>query len=142
MQQQRRIRARYLVGCDGGSSTVRKQIGAKLEGTPVIQRVQSTFIRAPRLAELMSRPPAWCCYAVNPRRCGTVFAIDGHGSWLVHNHLNADEPEFDSVDRDHALRVLYALGKDARMPRAYGALVQEQRRLGQAQMDARRNWRS
>ena len=28
---------------------VRKQIGAKLEGTPVIQRVQSTYIRAPQL---------------------------------------------------------------------------------------------
>jgi len=45
-------------------------------------------------------------------------------------------------DAEAALRVLYALGKDARMPRAYGALVQEQRRIGQAQMDARRNWRS
>ena len=38
----RLIRCRYLVGCDGGSSGVRKQMGAKLEGTPVIQRVQST----------------------------------------------------------------------------------------------------
>ena len=46
--------------------------------------------------------PAWSCYAVNPRRCGTVFAIDGHETWLVHNHLNAEEPEFDSVDRDWA----------------------------------------
>ena len=42
-QQERRIRARYLVGCDGGSSMVRKAIGAKLEGTAVIQRVQSTI---------------------------------------------------------------------------------------------------
>lgn len=45
-------------------------------------------------------------------------------------------------DAEAALRVLYGLGKDPRMPRAYGALVQEQRRLAQAQMDARRNWRS
>ena len=28
----RTLRARYLVGCDGGSSAVRKQIGAKLRG--------------------------------------------------------------------------------------------------------------
>jgi 2-polyprenyl-6-methoxyphenol hydroxylase-like FAD-dependent oxidoreductase len=42
----RTVRCRYMVGCDGGSSVVRKQIGAKLEGTAVIQRVQSTFIRA------------------------------------------------------------------------------------------------
>lgn len=45
-------------------------------------------------------------------------------------------------DAEAALRVLYGLGKDPRMPQAYGALVQEQRRLGQAQADARRNWRS
>jgi DNA polymerase-3 subunit epsilon len=45
-------------------------------------------------------------------------------------------------DAEAALRVLYALGRDARMPRAYGAMVQEQRRLFQVQADARRNWRS
>lgn len=46
-----------------------------------------------------------------------------------------------SDDAEAALRVLYALGRDARVPRAYGAFVQEQRRLGQAQADARRMWR-
>ena len=45
-------------------------------------------------------------------------------------------------DAEAALRVLYALGRDARMPRAYGAMVQEQRRLSQKQADARRMWRS
>lgn len=111
-QQERRLRCRYLVGCDGGSSFVRKAIGAKLEGTPVIQRVQSTYIRAPRLRSLIPGKPAWSCYAVNPRRCGTVFAIDGHETWLVHNHLNPDEPEFDSIDRDWAIRQILGVGED------------------------------
>jgi DNA polymerase-3 subunit epsilon len=44
-------------------------------------------------------------------------------------------------DAEAALRVLYALGKDSRVPVAYGALVQEQRRLAHAQADARRMWR-
>ncbi|KML59153.1 monooxygenase [Burkholderia cepacia] len=107
----RHVRARYLVGCDGGSSTVRKQIGSKFEGTAMIQRVQSTYIRAPGLAALVRTPHAWCSYSVNPRRCGTVFAIDGRETWLVHNHLNPDEPEFDSVDRDWSIRQI--LGVDA-----------------------------
>lgn len=47
-----------------------------------------------------------------------------------------------SDDAEAALRVMYALGRDARVPRAYGALVQEQRRLSQAQQDQRRMWRS
>ena len=42
-------------------------------------------------------------------------------------------------DAEAALRVLYALGRDARIPRAYGAMVQEQRRLSQMQADARRD---
>lgn len=108
--QERSIRCRYMVGCDGGSSTVRKAIGAKLEGTPVIQRVQSTYIRAPRLRGMLGGKPAWSYYSVNPRRCGTVFAIDGRETWLVHNHLNPDEPEFDSVDRDWSIRQI--LGVD------------------------------
>jgi len=109
---QRKLRARYLVGCDGGSSGVRKQMGAKLEGTAVIQRVQSTFIRAPKLRAMLPGRPAWCYYSVNPRRCGTVFAIDGHDTWLVHNHLNAEEPEFDSVDRDQSIRDILGVGPD------------------------------
>lgn len=108
----RAIHARYLVGCDGGSSMVRKQIGAKLEGTAVIQRVQSTYIRAPQLRALIPGKPAWSYYAMNPRRCGTVFAIDGHETWLVHNHLNAEEPEFDSVDRDTSIREILGVGPD------------------------------
>lgn len=107
-----RIRCRYLVGCDGGSSTVRKAIGAKLDGTPVIQRVQSTYIRAPGLRERIPGKPAWSYYSVNPRRCGTVFAIDGHETWLVHNHLNPDEPDFDTIDRNWAIRQILGVGED------------------------------
>ena len=47
------VRARYLIGCDGGRSLVRKAIGAVFAGTPVIQRVQSTYIRAPKLLGLV-----------------------------------------------------------------------------------------
>lgn len=48
-----------------------------------------------------------------------------------------------SDDAEAALRVLLALGRDVRVPRTYGALVQEQRRLALAQADERRlnKWR-
>jgi DNA polymerase-3 subunit epsilon len=44
-------------------------------------------------------------------------------------------------DAEAALLVLYALGKDARVPPGYAALVQEQRRLSRSQDEARRFWR-
>src|SRR3954470_9403154 len=45
----RRVSCRYLIGCDGARSVVRKAMGAELAGDAVIQRVQSTYIRAPGL---------------------------------------------------------------------------------------------
>src|SRR5262249_54660733 len=98
------IRCRYLAGCDGGRSTVRKAIGAELAGIPIYQRVQSTYFRAPKLKSLLRGEPAWMYLAFNPRRCGTMMAIDGKETWLIHNFLYNDEPDYDSVDRDWAIR--------------------------------------
>ena len=47
-----------------------------------------------------------------------------------------------SDDAEAALMVFYALAADARMPKAYGAMLQEQRRLGLAQQDERRFWKN
>ena len=85
-----RIAASFAIGCDGSRSLVRKSIGANLSGTPVIQRVQSTYIEAPELKSMMaSHKPAWMVLSLNPRRSGTTVAIDGHDRWLIHNHLQA-----------------------------------------------------
>lgn len=46
------------------------------------------------------------------------------------------------ADAEAALRVLYTLGRDPRVPRSYGAFVQEQRRYNFAQADERRFWKS
>ena len=108
------IVADYLIGCDGGRSTVRKQIGARLAGTDIVQRVQSTYIHAPDLKHLITQKPAWMTMSLNPRRCGTTVAIDGKDNWLIYNHLASDETEFDSVDRDWALRTILGVKPDFR----------------------------
>jgi len=108
------IACAFLVGCDGGKSTVRRAIGATLVGTPVIQRVQSTHIRAPDLIGLMPGKPAWLIFSLNPRRCGTTIAIDGRETWLIHNFLYHGEPEFDSIDRDWAIRTILGVGPEFR----------------------------
>jgi 2-polyprenyl-6-methoxyphenol hydroxylase-like FAD-dependent oxidoreductase len=104
--------ASFLVGCDGARSMVRKGIGATLDGTPVIQRVQSTRIRAPELLGRMSGKPAWLNYSLNPRRCGALLAIDGKEQWLIHNFLYRDEADFETVDRDWAIRAILGVGPD------------------------------
>ena len=107
----RRIDCRFLIGCDGARSVVRKAIGAEFSGDAVIQRVQSTFIRAPDLIGRQRHARAWGTGAINPRRSGMVYAIDGSERWLVHNYLKPDEGDFEQVDRDGCLRTI--LGVDA-----------------------------
>jgi 2-polyprenyl-6-methoxyphenol hydroxylase-like FAD-dependent oxidoreductase len=107
----RRQNCRYLIGCDGARSVVRKAIGAELSGDAVVQRVQSTYISAPGLIDRQQSAPAWGTGAINPRRSGMVYAIDGRERWLVHNYMKPGEGDFDSVDRDFCLRTI--LGVDA-----------------------------
>ena len=50
--------------------------------------------------------------SLNPRRCGTVVAIDGRETWLIHNHLNRAEETFDNVDRDWSIRNILGVGPE------------------------------
>ena len=108
----RRAGCRFLIGCDGARSVVRKAIGAELSGDAIIQRVQSTFIRAPGLIDRQQHASAWGTGAINPRRSGMVYAIDGRERWLVHNYMKAGEGDFDSVDRDACIRTILGVGAD------------------------------
>jgi 2-polyprenyl-6-methoxyphenol hydroxylase-like FAD-dependent oxidoreductase len=108
----RRVSCRFLIGCDGARSVVRKAIGAELNGDAIIQRVQSTFIRAPGLIDRQQHASAWGTGAINPRRSGMVYAIDGRERWLVHNYMKSGEGDFDSVDRDACIRTILGVGAD------------------------------
>jgi 2-polyprenyl-6-methoxyphenol hydroxylase-like FAD-dependent oxidoreductase len=105
------IRCRYLIGCDGARSTVRKAIGAEFEGDANVMRVQSTYFRAPDLIKRQQCQSAWGTGAINPRRTGMVYAIDGRERWLVHNYMKPGEGDFEQVDRDACIRAI--LGVDA-----------------------------
>jgi hypothetical protein len=87
-------------------------IGAQFVGDAVVQRVQSTYIRAPQLIGRMQAAPAWGMLSLNPRRSGAVYAIDGRETWLIHNYLKAGETEFDSIDRDWSIRTILGVGSD------------------------------
>jgi 2-polyprenyl-6-methoxyphenol hydroxylase-like FAD-dependent oxidoreductase len=104
--------ARFLVSCEGGRSLVRRAIGAQLVGDDVVQRVQSTWFRAPDLIHRITKPDAWMSYLYTTERAGNLVAIDGRETWLVHNYLLPDEADADSVDRDHCLRRLLGVGPE------------------------------
>jgi 2-polyprenyl-6-methoxyphenol hydroxylase-like FAD-dependent oxidoreductase len=103
-----KIFARYLIGCDGAHSSVRRQIGAKLSGDNRVVEVQSTYIFASDLLDMMPGP-AWGIDCINPRSCGLVFAIDGRERWLVHHFLRPGDVS-SAVDRDRAIREILGVG--------------------------------
>jgi 2-polyprenyl-6-methoxyphenol hydroxylase-like FAD-dependent oxidoreductase len=104
--------SQYLAGCDGGKSEIRKAIGARLVGDAVVQKVQSTFIRAPSLLGLMKEKPAWATFSTNPGRSGNMYAIDGRETWLIHNYLRPGEDDFEAVDRDRCIRLILGVRPD------------------------------
>jgi 2-polyprenyl-6-methoxyphenol hydroxylase-like FAD-dependent oxidoreductase len=110
----RPMHCRFLIGCDGARSVVRKAIGAKLSGDNVVQRVQSTYIRAPDLLQRQQHERAWGTGSINPRRSGMVYAIDGRERWLVHNYMKPDEGDFEQVDRDACIRTILGVDADFR----------------------------
>jgi len=108
----RRHSTRYLVGCDGSRSTVRRQLGVKLEGDDTFLRVQATYLRAPQLIAMQRHERAWMTHSVNPMLNGNVIAIDGRERWMIFNYLRRDQTDFDAVDRDGTIRAILGVGPD------------------------------
>ena len=107
------VRARFLAGCDGGRSSVRRQMGVELRGDAQLGRTRSSLIRAPGLGALFGdRRPAWMSWVSNPRVRGTVIAIDGRDVWLAHRSLSGRMQDFDDLDFDQSIRDLLGVGAD------------------------------
>ena len=105
------INSRYLIGCDGGSSSVRSQLGIRLVGDAEISRARTSLVRSGAIKDLFPGKPAWMAWALNPRTTGTVVAIDGEELWLIHRTFSTSR-EFESVDRDQSIRDVLGVGQD------------------------------
>ncbi|WP_406274177.1 FAD-dependent monooxygenase [Nocardia sp. NBC_00881] len=86
----------FLVGCDGGNSLVRQQLGAQLTGTDTVFQAVSTYFRAPALNEYI-RPRTWMTWSMNHDALGVTIAIDGQALWLTHTFLPTDT-DTDLID--------------------------------------------
>lgn len=77
------IEADYLVGCDGGGSVVRKQLGIEFEGDAGIVRafmggsMVSCFIRLAPPTGAKWPEPAWQYWIVNAEARGLCIPVDG-----------------------------------------------------------------
>jgi 2-polyprenyl-6-methoxyphenol hydroxylase-like FAD-dependent oxidoreductase len=90
-------RSRYLVGCDGGRSPIRRQLGIQLNGVDVLAGNVSVYFRAPKLIEYDRNGPAWMYWIINADQFGTLVALDGKELWLLHLAVPPGK-DFDEVD--------------------------------------------
>lgn len=79
------LRTEYVVGCDGGTSTVRRAIGARLDGdAEASERRHSVYFRSPDLRAHLGERPGWMYWWYGPTYRGSVVVLDGRDLYLCH----------------------------------------------------------
>ncbi len=103
------FQADYLLGCDGGHSTVRRQLGIEFEGDGRIIRpfmggsMLGVYFRAARSRSWLRPAPAWGYWVINPDIRAVFMTIDGDDRFVMHVAL-PPEGEPRSVD---AVEMIY-----------------------------------
>jgi 2-polyprenyl-6-methoxyphenol hydroxylase-like FAD-dependent oxidoreductase len=134
------VRCRWLVGCDGGNSIVRRSLGIRYEGhaagDPAFMsgRMLSFYIRSPALAALLLARRAWQSYTMSPGARSAFIALDGKGDYagLASLPPGADAATFDlgpllraAIGADLAVEILSVKAWTAGL-----ALVADRYRVG------------
>ena len=114
--ERQEIRARYLLGIDGASSTVRKALGFCMIGDDGTAHrafmggtMLSTFIRAPTLIAASNRPPTHMTWIINPDMRAMMYSQDGRELWVVHYQV-PQGIDWRTVDTRATIRAM--LGAD------------------------------
>ncbi|TBR14734.1 MAG: monooxygenase [Rugosibacter sp.] len=95
--------ARFVAGCDGARSMVRRTLGIKLQGDDNLMHAMMATITAPDLLKKTGCSPAWMYWIINPRQTGAIVALDGKDEWVV-NAFFSEKPDEASFDWDTAVR--------------------------------------
>jgi 2-polyprenyl-6-methoxyphenol hydroxylase-like FAD-dependent oxidoreductase len=108
------IESAYIVGCDGGTSKVRKAIGASFSGDPALTRVVSLHISAPDLVSRLPHKPAHRYFLVNREQMGGAVTLNGRDLWSIHVMLPSIDTDPAALDRHRAIRAITGFGPDFR----------------------------
>src|SRR4051812_18260836 len=97
------LQARYLVGCDGGASGVRKALGIALEGQGGLGTLRQVLFRCDELiarVPLAGRGRHFCFADADPRMIGTTMVVQSdQRHFTFHTGLPADA-DFAAVIRE------------------------------------------
>lgn len=84
------VRAHYLVGCDGGRSSIRRALGIRYQGQDGLEdafyggRMFATHLRAPTLyREMLGSRRAWMYWALGAKSRTAFISVNGDDEFLV-----------------------------------------------------------
>jgi hypothetical protein len=90
------IHGRYLVGCDGGSSVVRKQLGFKMDGNPNLLEMRQALFHCPALYDKVNAP-----------RARHYHRIDDHWTLMIVQDSRRHFTLHAVVDTDDDMKTLF-----------------------------------
>ena len=110
---ERAIRASYLVGADGVSSTVRRGLGVRLEGSSAGKSNLGILFRSEQLADRVQLDPAVQYWIVGETYAGMVGTMDRAGLWWsIVQGYDPSAPHFADVDAAQIVRSLIGVDVD------------------------------
>jgi 2-polyprenyl-6-methoxyphenol hydroxylase-like FAD-dependent oxidoreductase len=104
------VRARYVVGCDGAGSEVRRQLGVPFEGTLLDYSV-SAMVRVPQMVIPAATRGGERYILIGPDGAWCVFtSVDGRTIWRITLVGSQERLNLDDIDMRAAIR--WAIGRD------------------------------
>lgn len=99
------IAAQYIVGCDGGRSTVRETLGLAMQGTPILTYTTNVIFRCPHLLSLHDKGKAYRHILIGPEGTwATIVAINGRDEWRFSLIGSTEQREYTTEDIEAAIR--------------------------------------
>ena len=101
----RLVQADYLVGCDGGGSTVRAQLGVTLSGDPALTYTTNIIFRSAELKTLHDKGQFYRLIAFAENGMwGTIVAIDGRDNYRVSVVGTSEPRRYSDEELSEAIR--------------------------------------
>ncbi|MBP0495898.1 FAD-dependent monooxygenase [Pararoseomonas indoligenes] len=105
------VEAAYLVGCDGGASTVREALGIPMQGSPVLTYTTNCIFRCENLEALHDKKPGYRFIFIGPEGTwATMVAINGRDQWRF--SLVGDDTRRQPGEAEMRAAIVKAVGRE------------------------------
>lgn len=106
------LRAQYIVGCDGGGSAVRKQLGIALRGEGDILRLYQALYYSPDLYDMLPMgdgPGRGRHYHIADDQATFLIMQDSRQHWTLHARVDAPEQMAAQFERTVGVPIRYEM---------------------------------